>query len=188
MAEIFTYRKRLITDDDVDFIRGLIVKQPDIGRRELSRQVCRAWNWVQPNGYLKDMVCRGLMLKLEREGRLTLPPRKSTPPNPLARRKPPEKIIVAQDPINATVRELAPVILHQVRKSAAEKLFNSLVHQFHYLGYSQPVGEHLKYIAYANDRPCLPGLFLGPLSYRSQGHLHRLVQKRPGKTAASACL
>ena len=153
MAEIFTYRKRQVTTNDLEFIRNLIAKQPDIGRCELSRQVCRAWNWVQLNGHLKDIVCRGLMLKLEREGHLTLPPRKFTPINPLARRKPPKKISVSQDPICTTVKALFPVILRQVRKSADEKLFNSLVHQFHYLGYVQPVGEHLKYIAYTGDRP-----------------------------------
>ena len=153
MAEIFTYRRRTITTDDVQFICNIIAAQPTIGRCELSRQVCRDWNWVQPNGYLKDIVCRGLMLKLEREGYLTLPPRKFTPNNPLARRKPPEKISIPQNPIHTKIKELYPVILRQVRKSTDEKLFNSLVQQFHYLGYTQPVGEHLKYIAYAGDRP-----------------------------------
>ena len=153
MAEIFTYRKRQVTTDDVQFVRNLIAKQPTIGRCELSRQVCRAWNWVQPNGYLKDIVCRGLMLKLEREGHLTLPPRKFTPNNPLALRKPPEKIFVSQEPVHSKIKELYPVILCQVRRSTDEKLFNSLIQQFHYLGYTQPVGEHLKYIAYANGQP-----------------------------------
>jgi hypothetical protein len=153
MAEILTYRKRKVTTDDVQFIRNLIARQPDIGRCELSRQLCTAWNWIQPNGHLKDIVCRGLMLKLEREGHLTLPPRKSTPVNPLARRKPPETITVLQEPIRNSVKSIAPVTLQQVRKGPDEKLFNSLIHQFHYLGYTQPVGEHLKYIAYAAGRP-----------------------------------
>ncbi len=147
MAELFIYRKRHITSDDVDFISNIIARQPDIGRCELSRQICRAWNWVQPNGYLKDIVCRGLMLKLERAGFLKLPPRKFTPNNPLAKRKPPEKISVSQDPVQSKIKELYPVILRQVRRSTDEQLFNSLIHQFHYLGYVQPVGEHLKYIA-----------------------------------------
>jgi hypothetical protein len=41
----------------------------------------------------------------------------------------------------------------QVRRTRAEPLFNSLVEQYHYLGYTQPVGEHLKYIVYAGQRP-----------------------------------
>lgn len=153
MTEIFTYRKRQVTTDDVQFIHNLIAQHVDIGRCELSRQLCKAWNWIQPNGHPKDIVCRGLMLKLEREGHLTLPPRKSNPVNPLARRKPPETITVLQEPIRNSVTSIAPVTLQQVRKSPDEKLFNSLVHQFHYLGYTQPVGEHLKYIAYAAGRP-----------------------------------
>ncbi len=153
MADIFIYRKRLITSDDVEFICNIIAERPNIGRCALSREVCTAWDWVQPNGHLKDIVRRGLMLKLEREGHLTLPPRISTPVNSLAKRKPPEKIPVAQDPISGTVKLLSPVRLIQVRKSAEEKVFTSLVHQFHYLEYVHPVGEHLKYIAYSGDTP-----------------------------------
>ena len=32
-------------------------------------------------------------------------------------------------------------------------MFNGLLQQHHYLGYSQPVGEHLKYLVYARGRP-----------------------------------
>ncbi len=152
MAEILKYRNRKITIDDVQFIHNLILQQPDIGRCELSRQICRAWDWTQPNGQLKDIVCRGLTLKLEREGHLTLPPRKSTPINPLARRKAPETIPVNQEPIHSSIKSIAPVTLQQVRKGPDEKLFNSLIHQFHYLGYTHPVGEHLKYLAYAKGQ------------------------------------
>ena len=32
-------------------------------------------------------------------------------------------------------------------------MFNSLLEQHHYLVYTQPVGEHLKYLVYAGARP-----------------------------------
>jgi hypothetical protein len=32
-------------------------------------------------------------------------------------------------------------------------LFNSLMEEHHYLGYEQPVGEHLKYLVWAEGRP-----------------------------------
>ena len=32
-------------------------------------------------------------------------------------------------------------------------MFDSLVEQYHYLGYTQPVGEHLKYMAFHDGRP-----------------------------------
>ena len=41
----------------------------------------------------------------------------------------------------------------QVRRSTAESLFNALIEAHHYLGYTQPVGEHLKYLVYARTRP-----------------------------------
>jgi Druantia protein DruA len=40
-----------------------------------------------------------------------------------------------------------------VRRTPQEALFNSLVEHHHYLGYEQPVGEHLKYLVWAQGRP-----------------------------------
>ena len=40
-----------------------------------------------------------------------------------------------------------------MRRTPEEALFNSLLAQHHYLGYTQPVGEHLKYLVYARGRP-----------------------------------
>ena len=31
-------------------------------------------------------------------------------------------------------------------------MFNGLIQMYHYLGYTQPVGEHLKYMVYSGDR------------------------------------
>ena len=39
------------------------------------------------------------------------------------------------------------------RKILWELQFNSLISEHHYLGYTQPVGEHLKYMAFANSHP-----------------------------------
>jgi len=40
-----------------------------------------------------------------------------------------------------------------VRNTSLEPLYNSLIHQHHYLGYRQIVGQHLKYMAFLGDRP-----------------------------------
>jgi len=153
MALITVYRNRSISQADIVFIKDLIAERPDGSRRGLSQKICRAWNWTQPNGNLKDMVCRGMLLKLEREGHLILPPRKCKPLNPLAKRKTPRKINIDQSEIANSIKELGKIDLKQVRRTEYEDLFNSLIEQYHYLGYTQPVGEHLKYIAFANARP-----------------------------------
>jgi hypothetical protein len=161
MEARLTYRGRAVTDDDVTFIRQLIAADPTASRRALSRKLCQAWNWVQPNGALRDMVCRGLMLELHRAGLIELPAVRRRPPNPLARRAPPAKVEVDSRPLQASLDQIQPMQLRQVRRSAEEGLFNSLIAQHHYLGYSQPVGEHLKYLVFAQDRP------IGALAFSS---------------------
>lgn len=147
------YRGKVATREDIDFIKKIIADNPTIGRRALSQQLCRAWNWVQPNGVLRDMVCRGFLLTLERAGYLKLPPPKSIPPNPFLHRRKPDKIEVNQIPLVSTVSDLKPIEIRQVRRTSLEKLYNSLIAHYHYLGYCQPVGEHLKYVVLAKDRP-----------------------------------
>ena len=39
-----------------------------------------------------------------------------------------------------------------MRRTPEEALFNSLIEQYHYLGYEQPVGEHLKYLVKASGQ------------------------------------
>jgi len=138
---------------DIATIRRIIESHPDKSRRFISQEVCRIWNWRQPNGVLKDMVCRSLLLLLESKGYIKLPARKFTPHNPLAKRKKPSKAIVDQTPIECAVGELLRINLEQVRRTAFEKLFSGLISDYHYLGYTQPIGEHLKYIAFADERP-----------------------------------
>ena len=85
MEEGFRYRGRVITAADVEFIRKLIAQHPRTNRRQLSLRLCEAWGRKQANGALRDMVCRGLLLELERAGCLELPPASHVHRNPSAR-------------------------------------------------------------------------------------------------------
>jgi hypothetical protein len=147
------YRGRVITEADVAFIRALIAAHPAASRRALSKQLCDAWQWVQPNGALRDMVCRGLLLMLHRAGQIALPPARHVAPNPLVVRRRPPVVAVDTTPLRAPLAELRPLEFRQVRRTPAEPLFNSLLAQYHFLGYTQPVGEHLKYLVFARGRP-----------------------------------
>ena len=90
MAE-FRYRGREILEEDILSIRALIERYPKESRRKLSARVCEAWQWRQANGALRDMVCRGMLLMLERAGQITLPPGKYPPAEPGALRCEPLK-------------------------------------------------------------------------------------------------
>jgi hypothetical protein len=148
-----TYRGRVVTDADVAFIGQLIAAHPTASRRALSQKLCAAWNWVQPNGAPRDMVCRGLMLALHRAGHIQLPPLRQVPPNPLARRNRPTAVWIDDTPLQGSLDTVGPLEFRQVRRTDDEPLFNGLIQQHHYLAYTQPVGEHLKYLVYAGDRP-----------------------------------
>jgi len=151
--KIVIYRGRTVTHSDIEVIKKIIVTHPNKSRRFISQEVCRIWDWRQPNGFLKDMVCRSLLLLLESKGLIKQPPKKCNPPNPLAIRRKPAKVEIDQTPLNCSIKKLLPLKLAQVRKTCFESLFNSLINEYHYLGYTQPVGEHLKYIAFHNEKP-----------------------------------
>lgn len=153
MDALLRYRGRAVTRIDVEFIRVLVGAHQDASRRKLSQYLCTAWGWTQPNGVPRDMVCRGLMLALDRAGLIKLPPVRRTPRNPLARRQRPASVEVDTTPLRVNLSELVPLTFHQVRRTPEETLFNGLIEFHHYLGYTQPVGEHLKFMVYAGERP-----------------------------------
>jgi hypothetical protein len=177
MDVLLRYRGREVFPTDVGFIQELIDNHPNESRRKLSKTLCEAWGWVQPNGQLRDMVCRGLMLELHRRGLIRLPPKRQAPPNPFLQRLEPKRIEVACDPLVATLKKLGPVELRQVRRSAEESLVNSLIAQHHYLGYVQPVGEHLKYLVMAQGRPL--GCFFWSSAPRHLGPRDRYIGWSP---------
>ena len=153
MDVVVKYRGRMIRKSDLAIIRALIEEYPTASRRELSRKLCQAWNWVQPNGALCDMVCRGLMLALERAGYVALPPVRWRPPNPLAVRPRPQCPEIDAKPLACGLKDLGSLEFRLVRRMAEEPLFNALIEHHHYLGYTQPVGEQLKYMVFAGERP-----------------------------------
>ena len=152
MAEL-NYRGRAISNEDILYIREMIAAHPGESRRTLSKKLCEAWQWRQANGALRDMVCRSLLLMLDRAGHIELPPVKFVPHNPLARRVRPEPVLIDTTQREGELGQIQPLEFMQVRRSGDEPLFNSLMEQHHYLGYEQPVGEHLKYLVWSQGRP-----------------------------------
>ena len=154
MKEPLCYRGRSISAEDIASIRGIIAQNPQASRRKLSVLVCQAWDWRQANGAWRDMVCRGLMLVLYRAGHIELPPQRQVSRNPLAQRaKPATDFLLDQSPIRGPLRALQPLVIRQVRRTGEEGLFNGLIERYHYLGYTQPIGEQVKYLVVAQDRP-----------------------------------
>jgi hypothetical protein len=150
METVLRYRGRAISEAEVADIERLMAEQPEASRRALSIQLCEAWNWRQANGALCDGVCRGLLLALERAGQIRLPaPRRKAVP----RWRVPPAVDVLAAPLEVRLSELSSIEIRQVRRTGDEAVVDSLIAQHHYLGYAQPVGEHLKYLVTSEGWP-----------------------------------
>ena len=145
------YRSRDISGEEILFIRQLIRDRPGLSRWKLSRELCEAWQWKQANGALRDVVCRGPLLMLHRAGEIELPPVKCQVRNRLAERLKPEPVIPDNRPVHVrrTCTNSSGGILPT---GPPEEALFSLMEQYHYLGYEQPVGEHLKYLVKADGQ------------------------------------
>jgi hypothetical protein len=147
-----TYRGRAVTDDDVAHIRERIAAAPWKSRRALSQDLCRDWQWVQPNGHLRDGVCRSLLVLLDRAGHIELPPPRNVFPRRQDRAEHPS-LPLDPVPLRCALSDLCEITFRQVRRTSEERRFNALIRNHHYLGYTQPVGEHLKFLVRAGQQP-----------------------------------
>jgi len=100
------YRGRVITSEDIAFIRQLVRENPLASRRALAAKLCEAWEWKQANGALRDMVCRGLLVMLQRAGQIELPKVRFQPPNPFTRRESPMPMLIDTTPITGALRQI----------------------------------------------------------------------------------
>jgi len=192
MESIIRFRGRNYGSAEIESIRQLIAAHPGLSRRGLSAQLCQAWNWVQPNGQPRDMVARSLMLQLHRAGHIELPAKRVSPPNNATAHGPTgsgePRSALAPAPLNCSLGQLGPLEIRQVRRTAEEALFDRLLHTYHYLGYTRPVGEHLKYLVCGRGQPvaCLAwsssprhlgprDRFIGWSAGQRQAHVHLLA-------------
>jgi hypothetical protein len=118
MDTVLQYRGLQVTETDVSFIVDLIATHPQATRCALSQELCAAWGWVQPYGYPRDVVCRGLLLALHRADLITLP----APPWAATGRsgRPAAQLMLPFEatPVCGTLAELGPLVFQQVRRTA----------------------------------------------------------------------
>jgi len=145
-------RKRAIAEPDLELIQCIVSEHWHKGRTQISKILSQKWDWYQPNGRLKDMACREILLTLYRKGLISLPPGKHDGRN-LKRNQSIPVVQIDQTPLQGKLSNLPPVQLKPVRNTSLESLYNSLIQQHHYLGYRQIVGNHVKYIAFIDERP-----------------------------------
>lgn len=137
---------RTIRLDDVLAIQRLRAEEPGLSRYRLSRRLCELWDWRDPKGQLKDMAARTLLLKLEQRGWITLPAKRRASPNRM-RHKQVGWVEHGTEPIHGPLTTLLPLAVQEVSQRAAERrLFECLLHRYHYLSHTSSVGLNLQYL------------------------------------------
>jgi hypothetical protein len=96
---------------DVELIQAAVDRHWDKGRKQISKILCQQWNWRQPNGRLKDMACRELLLTLKRKGLISLPPRLCNANNDKRNRSIPV-VEIDQSPLQGNSLISLPLILN----------------------------------------------------------------------------
>jgi hypothetical protein len=151
---------------DIGLIEQLLAENPGWGRSRLSVKLCELWDWRAANGQLKDMACRNLLLRLEKTGHITLPPRQRKSPNGYRNRSP-AWIPHRTEPIECALTGLAPLqITCVVNTSEQDRLFRCLLASYHYLGLRNTVGETMKYLVHSRDGQPLACLLFGAAAFK----------------------
>lgn len=148
---------RRVTAQDVVWLRQWIGEHPEWSRKRLARELCARWGWRDARGRLKDFAARSLLMKLEAQGHLKLPPLQ------LHQRRAPRtapSLAGWQSPARweATFPELGSVTVEPVGAGTPPaRLWAFYLHAYHYLGL-RVVGENLGYLArdaQGRDLACL---------------------------------
>ena len=145
--------KPVLTPERIDEIRNLIAANPQMGRKALSIEICRMWEWQSPAGQLKDISARDMLRTLDKAGKITLPPPKTSS------YKAGGKLNIRHlahnmDPVVRSLAEVLPLRLELVNAGITLTEFKSYIDQFHYLGFDRTVGENMKYMV--RDRAGTP--------------------------------
>jgi len=169
MHEIIIVQGRELRPDHLEFIRQLLSDNPSWSRRRLSLEVCKAWDWRNAKGNLKDMASRSMLLKLDTRGEIQLPPRRQSPSNRMAQRS---IAWVDHDttPITTALKSLQPLRVVVVSgNSEQEALFSCLLSTHHYLGYVSSVGENMKYLVLDRHDRAIACLLFGSSAWSAKG-------------------
>lgn len=179
------YCGRDFSRSEITLIRRLIDEDPRRTRADLSRLACRSLHWYKPDGGLKEMSARVVMLRMQKDGLIQLPaPRCARPQARLLSS-------VQTDPqpvIDQPVHFLSTLKLRSVGPGQDSRLWNEYIHRYHYLGYQPLPGAQLRYWVSAGDSllallgfgaaawQCAPrDLFIGWSHEKRRQNLHLIV-------------
>jgi len=149
-ANQMSFCGREFSADEVSLIQEVIETCAGISRLELAHTVCELLEWKRPGGGLKARECRDFLERLETQGILTLPNKKSCGSSKPRKRISPAKEGQIHGELSGSVEEFAPLDVQLVEDRQQRLLFEELLSRYHYLGYAMPYGARLQYLVYVS--------------------------------------
>ena len=141
---------REFSAQEVSLIQEVVETCAGISRLELAHTVCELLEWKRPGGGLKARECRDLLERLESQGVLTLPEKKSCGSSKPRKLIAPAEQGQVHSQLTGSVEEFAPLDVELVENRQQRQLFRELLSRYHYLGYAMPYGARLQYLVYVS--------------------------------------
>jgi hypothetical protein len=166
VAQELVIRRRRIGPEDLQLIRQLIVEEGKRGRSHISHRLCEIWDWRQANGRFRQIACRDMLRQLEAKKLIELPAMLNPARRPGYQNSVRAPQLLEQVSTEGSLTERRDRIeLTLVGEREQRQVFNGPIGAYHYLGYQQPTGAQLKYLAYFEERP-IACLSFGPAAFK----------------------
>jgi len=143
------YSGRPFTSAELQQVRQLIAQRPHASRAAIARELCERLDWRKRDGGLKQLSCRAALLRMQRDGLVSLPALRASPGH--GRRGLRTAAGVPQQIWEGTLEQLGDLRVEIVR-GAESSLWNEYIDRYHYLGYRPLVGAQLRYVAWAGEQ------------------------------------
>ena len=159
---------RSFTSDIIGQIQAIIATCPRLSRVQLSRHVCEALGLRNALGKLRDVSCRIGLLKLHRQGVISLPPALTGPPPKAKGVKPEATVGDEAPPISCRLSLLGEIEIVKVGSadSKVSRIWNELMRRYHYLGNGPLCGAQMRYLIRSSRYGWLGGFAFSAAAWR----------------------
>lgn len=165
MESAIKVQGRTLYEPDLKLINRLIAENPQWNRTRISRELCRLWHWVDAKGQPKDMACRTMLLKLHARELIVLPPPRQRHSNH-NRSKSFEPLLHDNSPFNGSLAQLGTIDLQIADRGHSQQLWQTLLHCYHYLGFTTRVGKNIAYLAFDSSQRPLAAMLFGAAAWK----------------------
>jgi len=140
-----TQSGREITVQEIEEIKETVSMFWRLSRKELAQTIAENLQWYRASGTNKVDAALKLLEKLESQGVLQLPEKRTIPKPTIKRGISITEETEPQPEITCKLKELYPVELEIVKDKDIVALWKEYVSRYHYLGYKRPFGYTLRY-------------------------------------------